>query len=257
VSVSPATNGSPRTATYQIIPPGGAWNTPDNGSYAISLEASQVFDTAGNAAAATALGSVEVNVSYTAFLPLVVREGVPDLVASISLSPSKQAFTPGEPVIIAVTVTNQGSGTAAPFWVDLYINPSSPPSAANQIWNARCGLTPCFGMAWAATSGLAPGQSITFTSQGSLANYSVWPGWFAAGTSDLYAFVDSYNPGVGTGAVAESNEANNRAELHGLVVAGVNPALVTSQSHATIPARPARIPMGEFSSVTRRQAIAP
>jgi hypothetical protein len=127
---------------------------------------------------------------------------------------------------VRVTVKNQGSAVAAPFWVDLYINPSSPPTAANQVWNTRCGMTPCFGMAWEVTSGLAPGQSVTLSSQSLPPGYSLWPGYFAAGTSDLYAYADSYKPGVMGGAVAESDETNNRAELHGLSVTGPNPTLV-------------------------------
>jgi hypothetical protein len=99
---------------------------------------------------------------------------------------------------------------------------------------------PCFGMAWGVVDGLAPGQSITLSSQRLPAGYSSWPGWFAAGTSDLYVYADSYNPGVAIGAAAESDETNNRAELHGLNVAGPNPELVGTQRGANIPARPAR-----------------
>ena len=129
--------------------------------------------------------------------------------------------------------------SAVSAWLDLYINPSSPPTAANQVWNTRCGLTPCFGMAWEVTSGLAPGQSITLSSLSLPAGYSIWPGYFAAGTSDLYAYADSYNPGVVAGAVAESSETNNRGELHGLTVTGPNPAPVGAPSVADL--RPRRL----------------
>ena len=36
--------------------------------------------------------------------------------------------TSGRPVVITVTVTNQGVGPATNFWVDFYINPSSVPT---------------------------------------------------------------------------------------------------------------------------------
>jgi large repetitive protein len=88
------------------------------------------------------------------------------------------------------------------------------------------------------TSGLAAGQSITLSSLNLPAGYSIWPGYFAAGTSDLYAYADSYYPSVVAGAVAESDETNNRAELHGLIVTGPNPSLVGLQSLAERPARP-------------------
>jgi hypothetical protein len=91
---------------------------------------------------------------------------------------------------------------------------------------------------WQVPSGLAPGQSITLSSQSLPLGYSLWPGSFAASTSDLYAYADSYNPGVVAGAVAESDEANNRAELRGLSVTGTNPALVGVQSIEDLSSRP-------------------
>jgi hypothetical protein len=172
---------------------------------------------------------------------MMQRAGKADLVASISISPNKQSFNAGEPVTIYVTISNQGNASAEPFWVDLSINPSSPPTAANQIWNQQCDLTPCFGIAWNVENALAPGQSITLSSQSLPAGYSNWPGWFAAGTSDLYVYVDSYNPGVATGAVAESDETNNRAELRGLTVSGKNPRFVDSPNINTIPQRPLQL----------------
>ena len=141
---------------------------------------------------------------------------------------------------IQVTVTNNGNASANPFWVDLYLNPSSPPTAANQIWNTRCSLKPCLGMAWYVANGLEPGQSITLSSQSLAPGYSIWEGWFAAGTTDLYVYADSYNPGVAAGAVAELNESNNRAELHGLNVTGLNPLQLQLASVYQRPLPPAQ-----------------
>jgi hypothetical protein len=73
VSVTPAGSGSPRTVTYQITAPGGAWNSADVGTYTIAQEANQVFDTAGNAVGATSLGSFQVSLNSIVYLPLVVR----------------------------------------------------------------------------------------------------------------------------------------------------------------------------------------
>jgi hypothetical protein len=53
--------------------PGGAWDTLDNGTYTIAVEANQAFDTAGNPVGATSLGSFLVSLSYTVYLPLVQR----------------------------------------------------------------------------------------------------------------------------------------------------------------------------------------
>jgi hypothetical protein len=172
-------------------------------------------------------------------LPYVTKTGLPDLSGSISLAPNKSAFAAGEPVQINVTVTNSGSAPSESTWADLYINPSTPPTGPNMVWNSLCQLKPCFGLAWIVPT-LNPGQSVTLSSaSGSYAGpYSVWPGWFAKGTSDLYFYVDSYNRGVPTGAVVESNESNNRAELHGLSVTGSNPALNGGALNLDIPPRP-------------------
>jgi len=175
------------------------------------------------------------------FMPVFSKQSPADLTGSLRLIPGKLTFAAGDPVTIDVTIANNGSAHAAPFWVDLYINPSQPPTAANRTWNMVCGMTPCFGITWAVPSGLDPGDSITLSSAPGqfAAPYSIWPGYFARGTADLYLYVDSWNPGVAGGAVAESNEGNNRAELHGLVVTGPNPSLLSLQSAARLPARPA------------------
>lgn len=146
--------------------------------------------------------------------------------AALSLSPDQTGFNAGEPVQINVTVTNQGAARAEAFWVDFYINPVTPPTQAGTFWYDTCGLEPCYGLTWEAYDGLDPGESITFTSTpGSYHDRStVWPGYFAAGTSDLYVYVDSYGSLGGNGATRESNESNNRTELHGLTVAGITPA---------------------------------
>jgi hypothetical protein len=176
------------------------------------------------------------------WLPIIAAGGAPapapDLVAAIDLVPQQTTVAVGEPVEVRVTVTNQGAAPAGPFWVDLYINPSRPPDAAGQPWNKQCGMQPCFGMAWNVAEGLGPGQRVTLSSNQMPPGYSVWPGWFAAGASELYAYADGWNSGAG-GAVAEHDETHNRAALAGLSVTGPNPQLAGLQSAADLPARPA------------------
>lgn len=62
VSVSSSTNGTPRTATYRLVPPGGAWDPSDNGEYVIELKDGQVFDATGVVADNLDLASFSVNV---------------------------------------------------------------------------------------------------------------------------------------------------------------------------------------------------
>jgi lysophospholipase L1-like esterase len=61
VGVDTTSNGTPRTATYQITPPGGTWDGVDAGAYTLAIEANQVIDTSGNAIAATPLGTFTVS----------------------------------------------------------------------------------------------------------------------------------------------------------------------------------------------------
>jgi hypothetical protein len=140
-------------------------------------------------------------------------------------------------------ITNQGSIAASPFWADFFINPSAPPERANTIWSDYCSLDPCLGISWYVATGLEPGQSIKLTSTyGSYADgYTVWPGYFVNGTTDLYLYVDSWNPGVPTGAVAESYEDNNRAELHGLEVTGASGAQSVTSLCVDPPPRPTHL----------------
>jgi hypothetical protein len=59
-------NGSPKTVTYAITPPGGTWNDADTGTYNIAMQAGQVADTLGSPVAAGALGAFTVTMDTTA-----------------------------------------------------------------------------------------------------------------------------------------------------------------------------------------------
>jgi predicted outer membrane repeat protein len=221
VSVTPDSDGSPLSLVLSIAAPGGTWDHADNGAYSIALQANQLQDIVGNRSSASTLGSFTVILSpnsYSLYLPMVQRPGQADLVGSISITPNQSSFNAGEAVSVSVTITNQGTASANNFWVDLLINPDQVPNQSNIIWNEHCTLSPCYGLSWLVTQSLAPGQSITLSASQALPEYSNWSGSFAAGTSDLYLVVDSWNPGVSTGAISESNESNNVAYFGGLQV---------------------------------------
>lgn len=65
IDASPNSDGSPRNVTYQITGPGGTWDFADNGTYSLSVVASEVADTSGNFVAASALGTFQVNIADT------------------------------------------------------------------------------------------------------------------------------------------------------------------------------------------------
>lgn len=176
---------------------------------------------------------------YQVYLPLVAGPGLAaDLVGTITHSPDQTTFNADEPVEFAVTITNRGTAASAPTWADLYLNPTVPPTAANLLWYMTCGTTPCWGITWQIPA-LAPGQQVTLRSTPAdyAAPYTLWPGYFAVGTTDVYLYVDSWMPGDPLGVVHESDETNNRAELHGFSVTGVNPMPLIPSSPAALPAR--------------------
>jgi hypothetical protein len=51
--------------TYSIVPPGGSWDSGDNGTYEVVMQADQVFDVIGNSVQAGPIGSFTVNVTGT------------------------------------------------------------------------------------------------------------------------------------------------------------------------------------------------
>jgi uncharacterized repeat protein (TIGR01451 family) len=231
----------PLSGTFTFAPDGSFTYTPDKGFYGTVEFTYAVLDGVGGRS--TARASIKV----VALCGVPGRPRcLPDLVGSIRLEPDKRAFAAGEAVQISVTVTNQGYATASPFWVDLYINPSEPPDAPNQLWDLRCSLTPCFGLTWKVDEYLERGESVVLTSEpGSFdTKLSRWNGWFASGTSDLYAYVDSWScedwdkgdcdP---MGAMVELDEHNNRDELHNLNVTGTNPTVTLSQEPLLTPLR--------------------
>ncbi|MBA3471087.1 MAG: integrin [Herpetosiphonaceae bacterium] len=209
-------------------------------SSAIGVDGNQQDNTAFNAGAAYILTIPPAIQTTTAYLPMVMSSGMPDLIGSIALSPDTSVFAAGAAVQVTVTITNTGDAPSPAAWADLYINPNTPPTAPNTPWNQTCTLSPCTGIAWVIPA-LAPGDHVTLTSTvGSYADdYTIWPGFFIAGTTDLYLYVDSYNEGNASGAVVERDEQNNRAEIHGLTVIGRIPAWSPDLLPADIPIRPA------------------
>ncbi|MBX7105216.1 MAG: right-handed parallel beta-helix repeat-containing protein [Gemmataceae bacterium] len=62
--VSVSGSGGSVTATYTFTPPGGAWDSSDNGTYTVTMVANQVFDTDGpHPVAPNALGTFKVAIA--------------------------------------------------------------------------------------------------------------------------------------------------------------------------------------------------
>ncbi|UCC63181.1 MAG: hypothetical protein JSV36_20990 [Anaerolineae bacterium] len=138
---------------------------------------------------------------------------------------------------VQAVIENQGNRDAGPFWVDLYVDPDPPPTQAYQLWYDLC-RDPFVGISWW-VDGLAVGESTTLTSLGGYAaQHSRWPGSLPPGRHDLYVYADTWRPLVSSGAVAESDETNNRAELLGVEVSAAGRAGEGPWPPVVLPPRP-------------------
>lgn len=130
VSVNNPTNGSPRTATYLVSPPGGTWDFTDNGGYDQVVQADQVANTSGL--------FVQPGVVGTFFVDL------PTSGCIVNFDNMRDGGFEGN--------TDDGSN---PFWTSTSTNFGSALCTLN-----RCGLEtqPRNGVGWARFDG-APGAS--------------------------------------------------------------------------------------------------
>jgi len=139
----------------------------------------------------------------TLYLPLIMNGSVhaPDLVIT-AVSASSD--------LIEVTIENQGTAaTANGFWVDFYINPSTPPSGPNQLWYDLADE----GLAWGVTELLSPGESLTlvYSTDPNAPNLyfapdeSLYNGSLPTGTL-VYVQVDSARENVTYGGILETHE---------------------------------------------------
>jgi subtilisin-like proprotein convertase family protein len=129
-------------------------------------------------------------------LPLIsTPTALPDLVV-------EQISTAGGSLVVTIKNIGQADSTD-PFWVDLYIDPSSAPTGVNQIWP----LLGTRGLVWGVVAEIPAGSSLTLTVGDTYYNpqLSAQGGTITAGTP-LYAQVDSANANQPEGGVLESHE---------------------------------------------------
>jgi hypothetical protein len=156
-------------------------------------------DGAGNVAAAGPF-TVEVREPIV-YLPLVSRHYTPgpDLVV-------ERLF--GRTDFIEIVIRNQGDEPVTEdFWVDLYIDPDTPPTEVNQTW-PQLGDA---GMIWGVEGDalpLEPGETLTLL-PGDVYYWGEdsWPGgWPLPAGIPIYAQVDSANRDTTYGGVLEGHE---------------------------------------------------
>jgi uncharacterized repeat protein (TIGR01451 family) len=163
------------------------------------------------------------------FLPIIFRgfssppPGSPDLVID-SLVTSSNAVT--------VVVRNAGTGPVVDaFWVDVYLNPSAPPTI-NQPWQAIASQ----GLAWGVIDPLSPQEVLTLTigSQYYYASESNITLPLAPDTQ-VWAQVDSVNYNTNYGNVKESREDNNIKGPVSPLAGGLEEVTLPSSDSSTLP----------------------
>lgn len=175
----------------------------------------------------------------TVYVPFV---GVPDRsvrdlqVVGVEVLPSvPQAAQPAE---VRVTIRNAGTADITePFWVDLYVDPSSTPQV-NMLWSNLS----TSGASWR-VYGLRAGETRTLSTHSPNdplepgKNYSNFAGFVSAGSHQLYVLADSYAQNSPNGVVPEMNEQNNLLGPITVTVSAGRAAALPSASPA-IDARP-------------------
>jgi CARDB len=132
-----------------------------------------------------ASGAFTLHVAFTGIPPTPTptpSPGLPDLVVTLLQAPT--TATPGQPITVAVTVQNRGSGAAGGFQVGLQYTPSG--ATAGVDGGVACSV-----------AGLAAGDTMTCTQRVAVPSHLL-PGAYA-----LTAIADAGNQ------VVESDETNN------------------------------------------------
>jgi len=139
------------------------------------------------------------------YLPLVTKNFVnaPDLVVEALTATSYD---------VQVVIANEGNSPVTDeFWVDVYVDPDTPPTAVNQTWQ----MLSSQGLAWGINADalpLAPGDRLTLT-LGSPYYAAAWSSvnWPLTAGTPVYAQVDSVALGSDYGAVRETHEITGGA----------------------------------------------
>ncbi|HHJ05920.1 MAG TPA: hypothetical protein ENK24_00300, partial [Anaerolineae bacterium] len=172
-------------------------------------------DLAGNIAEIAPF-EVDITSPSTLYLPIIMRNYTPPVVAP-DLVVSSITANAGQ---LQVIIRNDGNAPAEnAFWVDAYINPTTVPTAVNQIWQNMGDE----GAAWGVEGKvlpLAPGETLTLTVQGTatqtVGDAYFWAeysriNWALANGTPVYAQVDSANANTDYGNVLENHEIEGRA----------------------------------------------
>ena len=116
ISVSPAGNGTPRTAVYRIRAGGLAWGPEDNGEYHVLLRPGQVSDTSANYALGSVIGTFLVDIADSN-QPVLAWTGETEFVSDGVDPESGDSKTEFEFRVEYTDLNND-----APAWMRLYLD---------------------------------------------------------------------------------------------------------------------------------------
>ncbi len=155
------------------------------------------------------------------YMPLLIR----NITTAPNLVIEHLMVTPDD---VQIVIANHGQAPVVDdFWVDVYIDPDSAPSAVNQIWPNLADA----GLVWGVTKDIGAGETLTLTIGGPyyLSDYSqvTWP--LTAGTP-VYAQVDSANEDTLYGAVLETHEITG--DEYDNIIGPVYPAAANTQTRS-------------------------
>jgi PKD repeat protein len=189
------------------------------GTYTVVVTASNSLDLLTATTIVTVTGKSGSDISY---FPMIAKNSSsgPDLVV--------ERLDAGSSGVVVVIKNIGNTPVTDAFWVDVYLNPASPPTQVNQRWQDVGDQGLVWGIQGAALP-LEPGESLTLTMGDAyfFANLSNFSTPLPAG-SPVYAQVDSVNSLTGYGGVLESHEISGGPYnniLQAVSAAGLNPAV--------------------------------
>ncbi len=149
---------------------------------------------------ATATVTLTLHMAYLPLVQVADTEPLPDLIIESVTATAGQ---------VSITIRNEGlAPVTTPFWLDLFINPTTPPTAVNQTSDDLGGTN----LAWGITTSFAPGESVTLLLEVASASamHSTHSGEIPTAVP-LYVHVDSFNLDREFGGVLERHEVDGTA----------------------------------------------